>query len=114
MAGDVIASGFTFDGLGDPKVFNTSLTANIIKSKSEPTPNRSTKPDQILVYRASLETGGSSGLLRQTRDTFIGDLGVPIGTIMPYAGPNAPYGYLLCDGGEVEIKKYNEIKIIIL
>jgi len=109
MAGDVIASGFTFDGLGDPKVFNTSLTANIIKSKSEPTPNRSTKPDQILVYRASLETGGSSGLLRQTRDTFIGDLGVPIGTIMPYAGPNAPYGYLLCDGGEVEIKKYNDL-----
>ena len=109
MAGDVIASGFTFDGLGDAKVFNTQLTANIIKSKSEPTPNRSTKPDQILVYRASLETGGSSGLLKQTRDTFIGDLGVPIGTIMPYAGPNAPYGYLLCDGGEVEIKKYNDL-----
>ena len=109
MAGDVVASGFTFDGLGDPKVFNTSLTANIIKGKATPTPNVSTKTDQILVYRASLETGGSSGLLKQDRNTFVGDLGVPIGSIMPYAGVNAPYGYLLCDGGEVEIKKFNDL-----
>jgi microcystin-dependent protein len=109
MTGDVVASGFTFDGIGDPKIFNTQLTANIIKAKPNPTPNTSTVADQILVYRASLETGGSSGLLKQSRDTFVGDLGVPIGTIMPYAGPNAPYGYLLCDGGEVEIKKYNDL-----
>ena len=115
MTGDVIAPAIQFDGqVGSyTKIFNTQLTANIIKSKSQPTPNVSTREDQVLVYRASLETGGSSGLLKQNRDTFVGDLGVPIGTIMPYAGVNAPYGYLLCDGGEVEIKKFQQLYDII-
>ena len=115
MTGDVIAPALQFDGqVGSyTKIFNTQLTANIIKSKSQPTPNVSTREDQVLVYRASLETGGSSGLLKQNRDTFVGDLGVPIGTVMPYAGVNAPYGYLLCDGGEVEIKKFQQLYDII-
>ena len=111
MTGDVIAPALQFDGqVGSySKIFNTQLTANIIKSKSEPTPNVSTKTDQILVYRASLETGGSSGLLKQSRDTFVGDLGIPIGAILPYAGPTAPYGFLFCDGGEVEIAKFQSL-----
>ena len=114
MAGDVVSSGFTFDGIGDPKVFNTQLTANIITSKSEPLPNRSANNDQILVYRANPSTGSSSvGLLKQNRDTFVADLAVPIGGILPYAGPTAPYGYLLCDGGEVEIAKFRALYDII-
>jgi microcystin-dependent protein len=51
----------------------------------------------------------SSGLLKQNRDTFVGDLGVPIGAIMPYAGNRAPYGYILCDGAEVEIDKFPDL-----
>ena len=110
MAGDVVSSGFTFDGLGDPKVFNTSLTANIISTKPQPSPNVSVKEDQIVVYRANAASGSTSvGLLRQTRDTFVGDLGIPIGAILPYAGPNAPFGFLLCDGGEVEITKFRDL-----
>jgi len=114
MAGDVVSSGFTFDGIGDAKVFNTQLTANIITSKSSPLPNRSAGQDQILVYRANPERSSTSvGLLKQTRDTFIGDLGVPIGAILPYSGPTAPYGYLLCDGGEVEIAKFRTLYDVI-
>ena len=115
ITGDIIAPAIQFDGqVGSySKVFNTQLTANIIKSKEQPTPNVSLREDQVLVYRASLETGGSSGLLKQSRDTFVGDLGVPIGTIMPYAGANAPYGYLLCDGSETEILKYQQLYDII-
>jgi len=114
MAGDVVSSGFTFDGIGDAKVFNTQLTANIITSKDEPLPNVSSEDDQILVYRANPTTGStSSGLLKQDRDTFVGDLGVPIGGILPFAGPNVPYGYLLCDGGEVEIAKFRALYDII-
>src|SRR6056300_367122 len=94
IAGDVVSSGFTFDGIGDAKVFNTALTANIITSKSEPLPNRSASQDQILVYRANpLRTGSSVGLLKQNRNTFVGDLGVPLGAILPYSGATAPYGY---------------------
>ena len=114
MAGDVVSSGFTFDGIGDAKVFNTQLTANIITSKNEPLPNRSGEDDQILVYRANPLTGSTStGLLRQTRDTFVGDLGIPIGAILPFAGPNVPYGFLLCDGGEVEIAKFRTLYDVI-
>ena len=108
ITGDVIAPAIAFDGqIGSyTKIFTTQLTANIIKSKDQPVPNISKIEDQILVYRPSAETGGASGLLKQSRDTFMADLAVPIGTIFPYAGTNAPYGYLLCDGGEAEIAKF--------
>ena len=51
----------------------------------------------------------NQGLIKQTRDTFVGDLGVPIGAILPYAGGNVPYGYLLCDGSEAEISRYGDL-----
>jgi microcystin-dependent protein len=109
LDGDVISPNVTFDGQvgGQVKTFATQLTANIIASKNEPSPNVSKLEDLVLTYRPSLAgIGGNSGLLKQTRNTFIGDLGVPIGGIMPFAGSTAPYGYLLCDGSEVEIVKY--------
>jgi microcystin-dependent protein len=111
LAGDVISPAIQFDGGSGSatKIFNTSLTANIISGKQEPFPAVSKNTDYVLTYRPSEATSTSSGLLKQTRDTFVGDLGVPIGTILPYAGPNAPYGYLLCDGSEVEKSKYQAL-----
>jgi len=111
LTGDVVSPAIQFDGQvgAYTKIFATSLTANIISAKEEPFPNVSKRTDYILTYRASEETSTSSGLLKQTRDTFIGDLGVPIGTILPYAGTNAPYGYLFCDGSEVERAKYPDL-----
>lgn len=108
LSGDVISPAIQFDGQvgSSTKVFNTTLTSNIISGKSEPFPNVSKTNDYVLTYRPSEATSTSSGLLKQTRDTFIGDLGVPIGAILPYAGANAPYGYLLCDGSEIERTKY--------
>lgn len=121
LGGDVISFPVDFDGqIGSyTKIFNTSLTANIIKSKDEPSVavgdnrSRSLKEDYVLTYRPSAETSESSGLLKQNRDTFVGDLGVPIGGIMPFAGSNVPYGYLLCDGSEVERAKYPDLYDII-
>lgn len=55
----------------------------------------------------------STGLQRQTRDTFVGDLGIPIGGIIPYAGNIAPYGFLFCDGSEVERSKYSALYDVI-
>lgn len=111
LSGDVSSPTVAFDGqVGSyTKVFTTSLTANIIKSKSEPFPNVSNKNDYVLTYRASEEATASLGLLKQTRNTFIGDLGVPMGGIMPYAGASAPYGYLFCDGSEVEKSKFPDL-----
>lgn len=57
----------------------------------------------------------SSGLIKETRDVFIADLGVPIGAIMPYAGSglSLPYGYLLCDGSEYERARYPDLYDVI-
>jgi microcystin-dependent protein len=111
LAGDVSSPTVAFDGqVGSyTKIFTTSLTANIIKTKSEPFPNVSNKNDYVLTYRASEEATASLGLIKQTRNTFVGDLGVPMGAIMPYAGASAPYGYLFCDGSEVEKSKFPDL-----
>ena len=105
LTGQVESNVIQFDGSfeGRTKVFDTRLTANIIDSQSEPTPNTSTPDDQVLVYRPG------SGLLKESRDVFVADLGVPIGAIMPFAGINVPSGYLLCDGSEQEKVKYQDL-----
>ena len=85
MQGDITSLPVTFDGQvgGTTKTFDTVITSGIISSKLEPSPNISLKDDYVLVFR----TG--EGLLKQTRNTFVGDLGIPIGTILPYAGSTA-------------------------
>lgn len=115
LSGDVISPAVQFDGqVGSyTKIFTTSLTANIINGKSEPFPNVSKKNDYVLTYRASEATSTSSGLLKQTRDAFMADLGIPIGAILPYAGANAPYGFLFCDGSELEKTKYPDLYDIV-
>lgn len=173
LSGDVVSPPIQFDGQTGSysKVFNASLTANIIAGKNEPFPNVSKKNDYVLVYRPSLSSSSTSvatvsagsfiigttytiasvgttdftkigaaantvglgfvatgtgvgtgtattiissqGLIKETRDTFVGDLGVPIGAILPYAGGNAPYGYLLCDGSEIERTKYTDLYDVI-
>jgi len=115
LSGDVVSPAIQFDGQTGSytKIFNTTLTANIISSKSEPFPKVSKKTDYVLTYRASESTTISSGLLKQTRDTFVGDMGIPIGGIIPYAGATAPYGFLFCDGSEVERSKFPDLYDVI-
>ena len=109
MEGDVTSPSIQFDGQvgGLTKTFTTSLTSGLISSKSEPFPNVSKKTDYVLVYRTT------EGLQKQSRDVFVSDLGVPLGSILPYAGAEAPYGYLLCDGSEVERTKYSDLYDVI-
>jgi microcystin-dependent protein len=111
ITGDIASTApITFNGStgGYTKTFNTILSSSIISSKAEPIPNRSKTDDFVLVFRSS-----TSGLLKQSRDTFIADLGLPIGAILPYAGSSAPYGFLFCDGGEVERGKFSDLYDII-
>ena len=103
LEGDVTSPSVRFDGQigGTTKIFNTTLDPNLISSKSFPIPNKSQSIDTILVFRPG------TGLIKQTRDVFFGDLAVPVGAIFPFAGTNVPEGYLLCDGSEIERVKYN-------
>lgn len=115
LAGDVISPAVQFDGQvgSSTKILNATLTANIIAGKDTPTPNVGKKGDFVLTYRPSESTLASSGLLKQTREVFLGDLAVPIGAMMPYAGATAPNGYLLCDGSEIERAKFSDLFDII-
>jgi microcystin-dependent protein len=111
ITGDVTSTApVLFNGStgGYTKNFTTLLSSSIISAKTEPIPNRSKPEDYVLVFRASIP-----GLLKESRDVFIGDLGIPIGAIIPFAGSIAPYGFLLCDGGEVERAKYGDLYNVI-
>jgi microcystin-dependent protein len=115
LAGDVVSPAVQFDGqIGSAtKIFNCTLSSNIIASKSAPSPNKSKKGDFVLTYRPSEASLASSGLLKQTREAFMADLAVPIGAILPYAGTTAPDGYLFCDGAEIERTKFGDLFDII-
>jgi microcystin-dependent protein len=107
LKGDVTSNNVTFDGNtgGNIKEFQTVLTSAIISDR--PVLEQSSKGDQVLVFRAG------AGLVKQTRDAFVGDLGIPIGAILPYAGGTPPAGYLLCDGSEVERARFTDLFDII-
>jgi microcystin-dependent protein len=116
MTGDVTSSSFQFNGItgGTSKIFNTSISPLFISSKPRvetlisPEKNFSLNTDVVLIYRDS-----RSGLLQVSRDTFVGDLGIPIGAILPFAGSNIPIGFLLCDGTELLIEKYSQLYSVI-
>lgn len=123
LSGDVDSQEIRFDGQTrynqdrDPgdfkKVFYTSLSANIIATKSEPPDGKSKKTDYVLIYRPTEVGSTVSGLLKQTRDNFMADLGIPMGAILPYAGVSSPPGFLLCDGSEVLKSQYPDLYNII-
>jgi microcystin-dependent protein len=100
IAGDVVTiSASSFSGSGGTLTLTTSLSDKAITEKTEVIDNR--VDDQLLVYRAN------TGLRRVTRTNFLlGEAFIPIGTILPYAAPNPPLGYLLCDGALVARTEY--------
>ena len=95
------STGFSFDGQtgGAEKVFNVTLTQDAISDQTQVTDNEN--DDELLIVRSG------QGLKRTKRSNFFAGASlVPIGAIMPYAGPitafaDIPSGYLLCDGSEV-------------
>lgn len=107
VAGDVQSNIISFNAGSTPNSpplqFQTSITSALISSK--PAKTTSLAADQLLVYRETV------GLVKINRNDFIGDLGIPVGAILPYAGPadQVPYGYLLCDGGEVERTRFSAL-----
>jgi microcystin-dependent protein len=109
LQGDVASDTVSFDGqIGNyNKIFQTTLTSNIISDKPLAPNSRSEGTDQILVFRPAF------GLNKQSRDTFLGDAAVPIGSIIPFAGNRIPVGYLLCDGSEVSQARYPNLYDVI-
>jgi microcystin-dependent protein len=94
------------------QTFNTTISPTFITTKTELSDTQDT--DELLVYRPYTPGGLIPGLYKSSKSTFISDLPlVPIGAIFPYAGENAPSGYLLCDGSEKPIGQYQKLFNII-
>jgi microcystin-dependent protein len=106
---DVVSNVISFDGQGDdPVIFTATVTQDFIKNKTETFESSNT--DLMLIYRQ-----GTNGGLRQTsKSTFLKNVAtVPVGSILPFAGPVAPAGYLLCDGSEILRNDYLELFSVI-
>lgn len=113
MQGDVTTSEdlpFTGQSEDGYATLNTVIGTDLINGK--PQVYDAYDSDLLLIYR-----GGNigSGLKKITKATFVSNLPVvPVGAIFPFAGPvtssiSPPPGYLLCDGSEIKISKYQEL-----
>ncbi len=103
ITGDVVASPVDFNGALSEIKLDTTLSSDIISARDDL--DTADASDEVLISR----DGTENTLYKQTRENFIADLGMPLGAILPFAGQNVPYGYLLCDGSEVSQYTYPEL-----
>ena len=98
VAGDVDTTSFEFDGQtgGTTKTFDVRIANSFISNK-EPIYDVD-NADEILVNKIV----GESGVYRVTKRNFLKSIPlVPAGVIVPFGGEEAPEGWLLCDGQEI-------------
>lgn len=92
--------------VGNRKIFFTRLSETFISSK--PAVTDIAENDQLLLSR------GAEGLKRISKSNFFNAIpGMPVGAVMPYAGPVAPSGWVLCDGSEVKTADYETLFSVI-
>lgn len=118
IKGDVISGDITFDGTANQDTgqfvqeFDTTLGPDLIANKTLlPQADIDKENDEVLIndVGSSLKKTTVSNLLSLVLGT------VPVGTVLPWAGDwsnNAtrPSGnWLLCDGSQVSITKYNKL-----
>ena len=112
ISGDVISSGFAFNGeSGGTATFNSTLSPTAIASRTPSTTIEST--DELLLNRVG------AGLIKQTRSDFVAAIGaVPIGGIVPYLGVittdnTVPPRFKLCDGRILSKNTFPELFLVI-
>jgi microcystin-dependent protein len=106
VAGDVETSSFEFDGQtgGSTKTFDVRIANSFISNKD--VTYDAGNADELLLN----VTTGTTGIYRITKRNFLKTIPlVPAGAIMPFGGEEAPEGWLLCDGSEVQKSDYTEL-----
>jgi len=94
------------------KQFYTKISTDFI-SKKDPI-NSAIGSDELLLNRTVAFDGKDPDVYKVTKDNFLKGLSlVPIGAILPFAGPSAPAGYLLCDGSEKSRSVYQDLYNVI-
>jgi microcystin-dependent protein len=110
LSGDVDPSSFEFDGQigGSTKTFNVSIANSFISNKS--VTYDASNSDELLLN----VTTGTTGVYKITKRNFLKTIPlVPAGAMMPFGGEEAPTGWLLCDGQEINKSDYVDLWIAI-
>jgi microcystin-dependent protein len=106
LSGDVEPNSFEFDGQtgGSTKTFSVSIANSFISNK-EVTYDAGNADELLLNV-----TTGTTGVRRITKRNFLKTIPlVPAGAMMPFGGEEAPEGWLLCDGQEINKSDYNAL-----
>jgi microcystin-dependent protein len=106
LTGDVSSNTISYNGQTQTgtATFTVTLAPNAIIGRDKTPATDSQNSDQFLIYRNDVT---NPGLRTISKSTFFSNVAtVPIGAIFPFAGGQAPRGYLLCDGAEVLIGSY--------
>ena len=106
LSGDVAPSSFEFDGQtgGSTKTLAVNITNSFISNKT--VTYDAGNADELLLN----VTTGTTGVYRITKRNFLKSIPlVPAGAMMPYGGEEAPDGWLLCDGSEINKADYNTL-----
>jgi len=106
LAGDLTADDVVFDGQtgGSTKIFEAELSNAVISAKDEVA--NTNIDDEILINRRT----GTTGLFKVSRRNLLKAVPVnPPGIVLPFAGRNAPGGWLLCDGAEYRIADFPDL-----
>jgi microcystin-dependent protein len=101
LVGDVTSNQISFNGQTNDgtATFQTVIGQDMIDARESV--GSAFQTDEFLLLRPNL------GLRKISKQTLFSSAAtVPTGAILPFAGPTAPAGYLLCDGGEVRIAEY--------
>ena len=109
ISGDVASTdsiGTAFNGQTETGTLSLPVKLESSAISGQETQLTSSKSsDLLLVYR---NDNAYTGLAKITQSSFLAGISqVPTGTIFPFAGVNAPTGYLLCDGSEVSRVTYS-------
>jgi len=110
VTGDVENTSFAFDGQvgGTSKTFDIRIANSFIANKDPVSDVDSA--DEIIINRLV----GDIGVFRVTKRNFLKSIPlIPVGAYMPFAGEEAPTGWLLCDGSEVDKSRYAELFTVI-
>lgn len=110
LSGDVEPNSFEFDGQtgGSTKTFTVNIANSFISNKT--LINDAGNADELLLN----VTTGDTGVYRISKRNFLKTIPlVPAGAIMPYGGEEAPAGWLLCNGSEINKTDFNELWITI-
>lgn len=108
LNGDVSSNQIVFDGQqgGTTKLFSTEISNTFIANKEEVA--TSNIDDEFIINRTS---GNEVGVKKISQRNLLASVTgtTPIGTVVPFAGDQAPSGWLLCDGREVQIGDFLDL-----